>query len=401
MQIKVLHFNDNYGLVGGAERYFHGVCEELRKKNVITYKVGFSDETKRKGKWEFTIRSPLNSKIWPFLSYFSPAIYEQFNHILKKTKPDIVHIHNNYLSSISVLKPCIDLKIPVIQTVHDFMLVCPTGWAVRKKNYSLCPKLYCGFPCVVNKCLSLAHYMFIKPRWDWREKYLRKINMFLTPSSELKGELEKKYDNVKLLRNFVDFGKYQFVGYKKYQRNMLLYIGALEEGKGVKQLIYALKRVVKEKPQTRLKIIGDGPQRKNLESLVVKLNLDKNVDFLGFRSNVSLYLKNAHCLILPSIWRECSPVVFYEAMASGKYLLGSDRGGTRELIEESGCGDIFDPLNVENFAEKILAVLEKEENELAKIGKLGREFVKRKANLKAHLNKLISIYSIFAGGYKI
>lgn len=390
--MKVLHFNDNYDRVGGAERYFYGVCEELEKRGVITYKVGFSKKTMKIGKRDFTLKSPLRSKIWPFLSYFSPPIYEGFKNILEKVKPDIVHIHNNYLSSISILKPCVDIKIPIVQTVHDFMMVCPSGWAVRKKNYALCPNLYCDLPCVRSGCLSLSHYTFIRPRWNLREKYLQKISLFLTPSSELKKELEKKYGNVKLLRNFIYLDKYPFVDYKKYQKNMLLYIGALEEGKGVKQLIYALKRVVKEEPQTKLKIIGDGPQRKSLEFVAKKLELDKNVDFLGFRPDVSPYLKNTHCLILPSIWKECSPFVFYEGMASGKYLLGSDRGGTRELIEASGCGEIFDPLNIENFSGKILDVLGKNKNQLTKAAKLGREFVEKNANPKSHINKLVSFY---------
>lgn len=391
--MKVLHFNDNYSLKGGAERYFHGVCEELKKRNAITYKVGFSDETRKRSEWEFTLKSPLCSKIWPFLSYFSPAICGQFKEILKKVKPDVVHIHNNYLSSISILKPCVDLKIPMVQTVHDFMMACPSGWAVRRKNYTLCPNLYCGFQCVGGNCLSLPHYMFIRPRWNLRERYLQKINLFLTPSFELKKELEKRYSNVKLLRNFIYLSKYPFVDYKKYQKNMLLYIGALEEGKGVKQLIYALKCVVKENPQTKLKIIGDGPQRESLEFLAKKLDLDKNIDFLGFRPDVSLYLKNAHCLILPSLWKECSPFVFYEGMASGKYLLGSDRGGTRELIEESGCGEVINPLDIKNFAEKVLVTLKKKENELIKAGRLGREFIKKNATPKIHINKLIFLYS--------
>lgn len=138
----------------------------------------------------------------------------------------------------------------------------------------------------------------------------------------------------------------------KYPPFMLLYVGQLIERKNVKFLLEALKRL--RDPDLGLFVVGSGPLNQELMSFC-HVHQIPNVYFEGFKqqNELPLYYALADVLVLPSI-REVWGLVVNEALASGLYVLCSNRAGAAyDLIKEGWNGRTFDPYNVDELAELI------------------------------------------------
>lgn len=127
----------------------------------------------------------------------------------------------------------------------------------------------------------------------------------------------------------------------------------------VKGLTYLLKamcdiRVVYK--NAKLLIIGDGPEKYELEKEARALNLHDQVLFLGERTDVQQLLKVLNIFVLPSI-SEGMPICLLEAMASGCPVIASRVGGVPEMIENGKTGILVEPANVSALANAILSLL--------------------------------------------
>jgi len=136
----------------------------------------------------------------------------------------------------------------------------------------------------------------------------------------------------------------------KYPEFLVLYIGQLIERKGVRQLLKALDKL--RDSEIGLLIVGSGPQEQELREFCRVQNL-QNVFFEGFQQQESLphYYAMADIFILPS-FKEVWGLVVNEALASGLYVLCSNRAGVaHDLIKEGWNGRTFDPHDVDRLAE--------------------------------------------------
>ncbi len=154
----------------------------------------------------------------------------------------------------------------------------------------------------------------------------------------------------------------------------LLYIGNLIPLKNVDVIIKALSLL----PEYYiLKIVGDGPYRKQLEELVKSLGIEGRVEFVGRvpHNLISRYLAKSHALILVSS-SEGRPNVVLEALASGLPVIVSDIPGNRELVED-GKNGIIVPLNSPEHLSKSIQSLFEEQEKWQEFSRKGREFVIR------------------------
>ncbi len=103
----------------------------------------------------------------------------------------------------------------------------------------------------------------------------------------------------------------------------------------------------------KLKILGDGTQRKNLEIMSDQFGLKDKIKFLGFKNNPSEFYQEIDILIIPSLWEGLS-IVALEAMAFGVPIIASNSGGLKEIIEDGKTGILFEPENSKDLTEKIL-----------------------------------------------
>jgi glycogen synthase len=136
------------------------------------------------------------------------------------------------------------------------------------------------------------------------------------------------------------------------------YVGRLVTEKGVPVLVRAA-RVLKEWGcHFQVIIIGDGPERGALQALASSLNLDDEVCFLGFQSELKLQesMNEVSVLVMPSICEDVAPFSVLEQMMQGRLVIGSKIGGLAEEVGEAGL--TFEPGNATALAERMRQVIE-------------------------------------------
>jgi glycosyltransferase involved in cell wall biosynthesis len=114
-------------------------------------------------------------------------------------------------------------------------------------------------------------------------------------------------------------------------------VGRLDAVKAYDQLLHAFHRLRERTPNVRLRIAGDGPERKTLQAVRCELGLESCVDFLGEVSNIEPVYRSFDIFVLPSVGEGMSNTIL-EAMASALPIVATNVGGNSELIipEESG-----------------------------------------------------------------
>jgi starch synthase (maltosyl-transferring) len=146
-------------------------------------------------------------------------------------------------------------------------------------------------------------------------------------------------DDLVVIPNGIDTTPYeeaQAVGRKGLgipeHAHLAIFVGRLDAQKGLPDLLSAAERVIAERPDWYLAIVGDGPERPWLiEQISTRPLLRDRVHFLGHRSDVPSLLAAADMLVLPSLW-EGMPNVILEAMAAGLPVIGTAVEGTDELV---------------------------------------------------------------------
>ncbi|SDX03383.1 Glycosyltransferase involved in cell wall bisynthesis [Ruegeria halocynthiae] len=168
-------------------------------------------------------------------------------------------------------------------------------------------------------------------------------------------------------------------------------VGRLCEAKAQHVLVEAFSEIVAENPEANLILIGDGDQRHLVESTIKRLNLGRNVELAGWRSNqeVLAAIKSARALLLPSL-AEGLPVVIMESFALGRPVLTTRINGIPELVDEA-CGWLADPGNKESLVECLKSLLSKDVDELSSMGQIGRERVLKLHNQSNNAKRLRDI----------
>ena len=150
-------------------------------------------------------------------------------------------------------------------------------------------------------------------------------------------------------------------------------VGRLQPVKGIHDLLKAFAHLVTGHPEAILLVIGDGPQRTQLEALAQELGISQRVHFLGNRTDVSRLLSGMDIFVLPSVW-EGMPNAVLEAMAVGLPVVATAVGGTPELVVDGVTGLLVRPRDPLALAET-LAVLLRDSDQRRKMGRAGRERV--------------------------
>jgi glycosyltransferase involved in cell wall biosynthesis len=155
-----------------------------------------------------------------------------------------------------------------------------------------------------------------------------------------------------------------------------IYVGSLTELKGVRWLVQAWRLVVKEYPEAMLLIIGDGDDRKHLEGMARKFNLEKGITFYGYQQThtIPYWLACADIFVLPSLF-EGRPNVLLEAFQSQLPVVATDIAGIRELLQDGANGFLVPVENPEALASKILELFSSEEIR-KKMGKAGKDLIR-------------------------
>jgi glycosyltransferase involved in cell wall biosynthesis len=280
-----------------------------------------------------------HSNLSPYSAYFfgnSPTLRRAFRDLVREIKPQVVHHHNISLLGFGILNNT--GSVATLYTAHDYWLICSQN-DLLNNGYS---------ECINPSCLTCA-LRHRKPPQLWRysnsfKNSLRKIDLIIAPCRFLQVRLEQKIDiKSVVIRNFAPYPP-SCIPESNYS-DYFLFVGALEEHKGIRNLLEVFRRS-KNKIGAKLLIVGDGSLKTYIEDFIRQHNLDDFVIFLGALQKDQLYplYKGAFALLMPSICPENSPLVIIEAMSVGTPAIVSNMGGLPEIMRIVDDSLIFNNL---------------------------------------------------------
>ena len=166
-------------------------------------------------------------------------------------------------------------------------------------------------------------------------------------------------DRIEVIPNGIDLSRFAHSVHERIQQNEGVVIGTvarLTEAKDHGNLLRAFATVHNEMPDVRLRLVGDGELRQEVESLVSTLRLEDAVEMTGKRSDIPQLLAGMDIFVLPSR-REGYPVSVIEAMACGRPVVATDVGGVREIIDDGVDGIVVPPEDSAALAAAMLALV--------------------------------------------
>ncbi len=337
---------------------------------------------------------------------WNPATVIEFRKLLKKDRPDVVHCHNTFpLISPAIYWACAKESIPVVQTLHNYRLLCPSANLFFKGEIyeSSIGKLF-PWQAVRDRVyrnsrvgtLVVASMLFLhRIIGTWKNKVTLYIALTQFHKEKMiEGGLPENLIMVK--PNFISEEPEIMISDSlniEINRPILLFVGRLSPEKGCSLLIHAWKKVEqKNKKKPILLIAGDGPEKNLLENLCNSLSL-KEIRFLGLQSReqIQYLMAKADLLIFPSLWYEGFPMTIVEALNRGLPVVASNIGSMRSIIVDGINGFKFKPGDIDDLTDCIKNVLENS-NELKEI----RDRMLNKPNSEykssGNLESLLQIY---------
>lgn len=237
-------------------------------------------------------------------------------------------------------------------------------------------KLKLGYPLIVGNIRGIQ-YAFNE---DLKKRYKKGCNAAdaLICNSKAGLHLLKEYvvkSNkipVLMIPNIVSTPKVDFLE-KRSQFNVL-FAASLKEVKDPFTFIKGVALAIEENPNIYVSIAGDGVYRKQLEKLVFEKKLQHNINFLGSLIPEKVPYDKASVVVSTSL-REASSNTILEALANGVCVIGTNVGGTTELLENQSFGSLIDVGESEKLAELILYYSELSSKELEEKGENARSFI--------------------------
>ena len=180
-------------------------------------------------------------------------------------------------------------------------------------------------------------------------KKLKSVNKIIAISEKTEESIKEIYPEYKkkieLVYNGYDFNDINAKSLEnaeiKFEEDSLIYIGRIEESKGIKRLLEVFKNVVERIPDKKLYLLGKGDLEEYVNKFILDNQLENNVFMLGYVKNPYPYIKKASYVVLLSE-AEGFPTVFVEALVLGKGFISTPVGGTKELYNNQKCGFVSD-----------------------------------------------------------
>lgn len=300
---------------------------------------------------------------------FLPLVYLKIRRILQDNNPDIVLLHNIFSSPRTVYKALAGYS--VFQVVHDYKVVCPTGYcALLNSDCSICKGFKDNKCC--SKCTSsfvdwvkmLLRLQLVKINEKLRKKYVKKI---FAPSSRLCQILQNYGYNCWLLNNPIRVTNKLHLKTKFGNARKVLYVGGIIFEKG----ILPFSEKIMSQTSCILDVYGGIDKNEYSEkylSLIKSSN--KRINYYGKIEHTVLMEKivDYDFVIVPSLWVDNYPTIILEAMAHGVIVIASNRGGAVDLLSENR-GFLFDwddELSINKCLDKIESIEVEEYNSIIK-----------------------------------
>lgn len=353
---KVLLIHNYYKIPGGEDV---AVANEKRLLEQHGHEVLLYTRSNQ----EMESFSILQKLLLPFTALFSLRTYREVKRLIKREKPDIVHVHNTLtLISPSVYYAAFACGVPVVQTMHNFRLLCPAATFVREGK--ICEDcVEHGLDCAVrhscyrgSKLQTLMSVAILRLH-RLLGTYRRLFYICLTDFN--KGKLlllnrQGKKQNGNIIDEERIFVKTNFVWRppksEVQKKDQYLFVGRLDILKGIRFLLETWR----EFPDRKLLICGKGPEEEWVRTFVKTNHMDQ-VDVLGQvpHEEVMRLAAESRALLMPALWYEGQGLVLLESYAVGTPVLASALGNPGDIIIPGVTGFRFAPGNGESLKEAV------------------------------------------------
>jgi len=384
-KMQILSVHSRYQIRGGEDECHEAEQSLLRLMNhsVEIYEE-HNDRVAAIGKVALAMRT-----IW------STESYKALSSLLKSQTYDVVHVHNFFpVISPSVYYAAKDSRVPVVQTLHNYRLLCPNALFFRSGQVCEdCLGKPVPYPGVINSCyredlaasavtatmLSLHSAMH-----TWTE--MVDVYIALTEFARQKfiqGGLPA--DKIAVKPNFV----HPDPGIGSGSGGYALFVGRLSVEKGLDTLLSAWEHLGDKIP---LKIVGEGPLSDMVAAAAVRQ--PHAIEWLGRRPMPEVHelMGEAKMLIFPSKWYETFGRVAIEAFAKGTPVIAANIGAIAELVEHGRTGLHFQPGDAVDLATQVEWALT-HPTDIAKMRLEARAEFEAKYTAIQNYHKLMEIYS--------
>lgn len=387
---KVLIVHNYYQIPGGEDAVVENERNLLLDNGheVVLY-TRHNDEIKS--------RRILGKLLLPFETIFSFKTYKEVKKKIRTEKIDIVHVHNTLpLVSPSVYYAARHCKVPVVQTIHNFRLLCPGATLARDNN--ICEECIekSLISAIKHRCYrgSIKHSLIVVITLGVHRLIgtYKKIDRYISLTEFNKNKIANLVDDTKIFvkPNFVYDKKEKF----EYENcEYFLYIGRIDKTKGVEFLLNSWK----ELKEYKLIIAGSGPYEKEAHEFIKKNGLN-NVIMLGHvsKEEVNKLIDKCRAVVVTSQWYEPFGMVVIEAFERGKTVVAGNIGALSSIVIDSYNGILFEYNNKDEFIEKINTL---QSDELVyNLSKAARESYTKNYNESINYQMILKIYKDLGKG---
>ena len=352
--MKILLIHNKYQQPGGEDVVFKSESDLLSQHGHTVEHMVYDNSI---------IKTFLDKCLSGIRTIYNPESARAIQQKIEHFGPHLIHIHNFVpLVSPSVLFVANKNNIPVVITLHNYRLLCPSA-TLFHSNKLYEKSIHSIFPWdavikgVYRNSIIQTAAVALMTAWHniigtWRNK----VDLYITLTQFAKEKFKNSAlsipgEKMTVKPNFVmNMGRGAAT-----RENFFLFVGRLTDEKGIQTLLNATKL-----HDFKLVIIGDGPLRYLVEDFA---RTNANLHYLGFQNKDTVlhHLKTCKALIFPSIWYEGFPMTILEAFSTGTLVLASKLGGMAEIIQHRVNGMHFEGGNAQDMVAKIIEILEQPE----------------------------------------
>jgi glycosyltransferase involved in cell wall biosynthesis len=346
--VKILLVHNTYQQPGGEDVVFDQ--ESLMLKN-----AGHEIVQYRRSNHEVQAFRALRKISLAKRTLWASDTRKDFVRLLRQEKPEVVHVHNTFVMiSPSIYSACDEARIPVVQTLHNYRLLCPSATFFR--DGKVCEECLRGslWHSIQHGCyrhsrpataVVAAELALHRLRDTWSE-----VRCFVALSEFSRRKfIEGGFpaDRIFVKPNFV----HPDPASRSAERKCAVFVGRQSPEKRLSTVLGAWKLLQYPIP---LEVIGGGPDLPQLEAEAQRRGLS-NVRFLGQvpRAQSLAWINRARFLIFSSEWYENFPVTIAESFGCGTPVIASNMGAMREIVSDGRTGLLFSPGDSSDLAQKV------------------------------------------------
>lgn len=382
---RVLQVHTRYRQAGGEDEVVAAEKALLEDSGVEVEQVIFDNADLRESESLAADLRLAASAIW------SRSAEGRVRGAIRAHRPQIVHVHNTFsAASPSVYPAASALRVPVVQTLHNYRPVCPSATAFRDGHPCTdCVGQRVPWPGVVHACVRHSRPQSLVVAATiafhrYRGTYARDIAAYIALTHfqrnlMIQGGLPAS--RIRVIPNYLEPDP----GFGSERRTGLLFVGRLTAEKGVPVLLRAAASAA-----GMLSIAGTGP----LQSHVGQAVAAGEVTYRGqlARSAVLESMRNAIALVIPSIWFEGFPLVVLEAFATGTPVIASRIGSLQEVVHDGVTGLLVEPGDPDELADRMRWAIDHAE-EMRQMGTRARQRYEERYRGATHRAALLDSYA--------